>query len=283
MKKNAKSKKSVGETKCTVGGADVESCILGHIPIVDQDTSKNKVTVSATVLTAHDALRALDTNQVEVVRRYIEQNLGNAASMPVPIGPVVTSIPMKHLDTVSVDENICCWWCCHRFEGTPVYLPHWVTDGVFNVTGHFCSFACVLSYNHSQRDEHAYQRENMLVLMYRCHGRYDLLIPAPPRESLRMFGGWLTIDEFRMSQNLVRLIHPPIQSLKYTIETENIRMQSSSAGSSYPLSKTYVPLSGDHVNRAKEALKLKRNAPKKTHYVSMEETLGLVKRKMSDV
>lgn len=272
-------KKTVEKISNTIDTVE-QSCILGHIPIVESLAEREReVHGLQQSITANEALEALEANKKDVVKRFIRQQL-DETPREYQGTPLITSIPMKHLDGLCVDDDVVCWWCCHPFTTSPVYIPHWVDDGVFGVTGHFCSFPCALSYNHSQRDEHAYHRENMLVLMYRCHGRYDVLIPAPPRESLKIFGGWLTVDDFRSTNTIVRLIKPPIQSLRYMIETDDVRTNVST-GSSYPVPKAYVPLSGDHVNRAKESLRLKRNAPKKTQYVSMEETLGLVKRKVN--
>jgi hypothetical protein len=102
--------------------------------------------------------------------------------------------------------NICCWWCCHRFDVTPRVFPTKYKNGVFYYTGNFCSWACVRAYTLKDKSICNRYKQNLLCMfllrLYSpCNDTGERFSPdtgiAPPRQSLKMFGGDLTITEFR--------------------------------------------------------------------------------------
>lgn len=99
---------------------------------------------------------------------------------------------------VARSTDTLCWWCAHRFEGVPRFIPtHF--DPIrkrFKVTGNFCSWGCARAM--LSRDV-AYSgcMENLYNLVSTIHGRRYDIRPAPPREALKVFGGTMTIEEFR--------------------------------------------------------------------------------------
>lgn len=110
----------------------------------------------------------------------------------------------------------CCWWCCHPFETTPFFLPHYycARKQIYYVYGNICSANCGKSYilhNHSAILSRILSWFSML-----CKKVYKIPIserirPAGPRESLKMFGGPFTIEEFRekFTTSIIKLIDPP--------------------------------------------------------------------------
>ena len=155
--------------------------------------------------------------------------------------------------------NIHCWWCCHSFTNTPCSLPYQYKKNKFHVKGIFCSFNCAASYNFSCHDNDIYERYSLLHLMYKklYYRKFIKINLAPPRESLKMFGGYLDIEEFRNycleSERLFNLIDPPLISIIPKIE-ETIN------------SKNNGGLIGPNVNenilqKTHDSLKLKRNKP----------------------
>jgi hypothetical protein len=126
--------------------------------------------------------------------------------------------------------DLYCWWCCHQFDTVPIGLPidyrSVVLRGnqtVFKVKGNFCSTACVLSwYNNSKYIKDA-KIFTLIKFMNKklTGGNSSNLIPAPPRETLRIFGGDLTINEFREKSNngtLYKMINYPMIVIKEFIE-----------------------------------------------------------------
>ena len=46
-------------------------------------------------------------------------------------------------NNIKPNKNLSCWWCSHKFNNHPVYLPENKLNNSFNVYGYFCSFNCV--------------------------------------------------------------------------------------------------------------------------------------------
>ena len=109
-----------------------------------------------------------------------------------------------------------CMNCCHTFKGPPVGLPvHYDerTD-MFRLWGNYCSFNCCKRYiMDTRRSDTSHLIDNMALLCIKVHRQnvrlraapkhYKGIITAPPKTALEMFGGGLTIEEFR--KNSVRI------------------------------------------------------------------------------
>ncbi len=123
--------------------------------------------------------------------------------------------------------NIHCWWCAHQFEGPPCCLPEYMRRDKFYVSGCFCTFNCAASYNFSRNDNSVWERYTLLNLMYKK--LYNLpfvkIAMAPPREALKIFGGYMSIEEFRdhciKQDRAFQVVKPPLISIIPKIE-ENL-------------------------------------------------------------
>jgi hypothetical protein len=98
--------------------------------------------------------------------------------------------------------DIHCWWCCHKFDTCPCTMPtkYDPLRKRFNFMGIFCSWNCVKANNFDMNDHLKYQRSELITLLIQqLYGitKAINIKPAPPRQCLKMFGGYLTIDEFR--------------------------------------------------------------------------------------
>lgn len=89
-----------------------------------------------------------------------------------------------------------CWWCCHKFNSVPIGLPVYYNkvQNKYRVYGVFCSFPCVTAYDISKNSTYKYLILDLYILLT---GEKRKLLPAPPKEVLKMFGGKLSIEEFR--------------------------------------------------------------------------------------
>lgn len=167
-----------------------------------------------------------------------------------------------------------CYWCCHSFTGTPVGLPVKLIGDRFHVTGCFCSLECAAAYNFASRDSiddclHRYSLINAL------HARMGLGIgnvvrPAPNRLALSMFGGHMSIDEFRSfsdSNKHIIVNTPPMLTVSQQIEEVN----SCEMRSEYK----YVPLDNDRVQRFQEKIRLKRSKPVANLRNTLDNTMNL--------
>ena len=119
--------------------------------------------------------------------------------------------------------DIACWWCTCNFNTPPCFIPEKVVDNTYYVFGCFCSFNCAASYNVSIDDYKVWDRYSLIKKLYNTiyENNKDILV-APPRESLKKFGGPLSIEEFRRNHEVVkkkyRMIMPPMVSIVPFIE-----------------------------------------------------------------
>ena len=92
------------------------------------------------------------------------------------------------------------------------------------------------------------------------YNKYIDKIPlAPPRETLKLFGGYYTIEEFRKNllknDKIYKIVIPPMISLVPKIEENTINYEFINN------SKHYIPLDDKLVDDAQESLRLKRSKP----------------------
>jgi len=129
-------------------------------------------------------------------------------------------------ETNNVDEskdkgNIVCWHCCHGFEGKGFRLPRSYdpSEKVYHVYGCFCSANCCKAYilEHATFDR-GYQMNVFVRMLREVYGISSGIIEAPPRISLKMFGGPFDIETFRKQKNICYIVHPPFVSYCMLIE-----------------------------------------------------------------
>lgn len=156
--------------------------------------------------------------------------------------------------------NTHCWWCCHQFTWMPCSLPEYYKKDKFYVSGCYCSFNCTASYNFSKNDDDVWERYSLLNLMYKklYNQKLTKINLAPPRETLKMFGGYLSIEEFRenslKNDKTFVVIKPPLISIIPKIE-ENI----SNSGKNFK--NNIIQVNENILNKTQNNLKLKRNKP----------------------
>jgi hypothetical protein len=104
--------------------------------------------------------------------------------------------------------DIHCWWCCHQFDCAPCTLPTKYDQlrKRFTFVGVFCSWNCTKSYNFDRNDHLKYERSQLITLLVQQMYGITAAITikqAPSRQCLKMFGGYMTIDEFRDKNSIV--------------------------------------------------------------------------------
>ena len=158
--------------------------------------------------------------------------------------------------------NVRCWWCTLPFDNTPCGLPHNYINNVFHVSGCFCSFNCALSYgiNYPKKFTNLWDKISLLHLLYKkIHNNYKIIFPAPPKEILTIYGGSLSIEEYKKSNKsgdrIFNVLVPPIVSIIPFAEDMPNRYN--------PIEKKekYIPVNENKLNKANQILKLKRNKP----------------------
>jgi len=127
-----------------------------------------------------------------------------------------------------------CHWCCHTFTTKPVGVPMQYHRGKFWIRGHYCGYGCAVAsilYDRSKWNYQPNESYALLHLLYRkTHGNSTpisfFLKPALAKETLQLFGGPLTIEEFRKAtheqDSLIECFTPPFVSLVSTVEEISI-------------------------------------------------------------
>ncbi len=153
------------------------------------------------------------------------------------------------------NTSIACYWCCHNFINSPFGIPVSYDKNEFKVFGCFCSLECATAYNFKSNDsvDEVWERYNLINLLSRKMGKNTIVKPSPDRLSLKMFGGFLDIDDFRKYTETNKIIHlnfPPMTSLTQQIEEVN----------EFELNPNikFIPLDNERINRCREKMSVKQ-------------------------
>jgi hypothetical protein len=168
--------------------------------------------------------------------------------------------------------TICCYWCCHKFETAPFGIPVKYVDAKFHVYGCFCSLECAAAYNFSSKEsvDEVWERHNLLSLLSKTIGNKEILKSAPNRLALYMFGGHLSIEEFRnfcWTSKIININFPPMMTMTQQIEEIN----ESDLNKEYK----YIPIDTDRINKYKDKIKLKRTKPLTTFENTLDHAMNL--------
>lgn len=88
-----------------------------------------------------------------------------------------------------------CWWCCYPFEWESLHFPYSFTANTFYTTGHFCSWSCMKAYGINRGKFEAC--DYITLMRKRMEGIITPIKKAPNKYCLELFGGNVTIDEYR--------------------------------------------------------------------------------------
>lgn len=125
--------------------------------------------------------------------------------------------------------SVACFWCCHALTSQRIGMPTLYSPyhGTFTVFGTFCSLECTAAYNFAtnQGSDRVWEIHSWINLLARKMGMPTPVRPAPSRFLLKMFGGPMVIDDFRlahkgMARTFVMNI-PPLVALNPQVETIN--------------------------------------------------------------
>jgi hypothetical protein len=169
--------------------------------------------------------------------------------------------------------EIACFWCAHQFEGRPCVIPEREVNMVYNVYGNFCSPGCAISYLLMENlDPHVrWERMALLHRIYDSNGT-GRIFPAPARESLKLFGGPMSIETFRaiMAEKKVRVdLHmPPMVSILGSIDTKPIDFFDTN------LKQGVVAAALPH-RSVEEGLRLKRSKPLKERESTLDTVMNI--------
>ena len=178
-------------------------------------------------------------------------------------------------ETMSLPESTsaCCFWCSGQFEGRPVVIPTQEEYGVYTVYGNFCTISCGLAYLLNEHIDPQVRWERQ-ALLHRMYKQVENVQPAPPRESLKFFGGCLSHSQFReiIGKKQIRIDAnlPPIISILSVLDTKPIDFYETSLRNT---SATGIDV--DVAKRIEPGLRLKRSKPLKDKESTLDAVMNL--------
>ena len=158
-----------------------------------------------------------------------------------------------------------CWWCCHPFESESLQLPYGYDDRRkrFSTLGNFCSWSCMKSY---ALDTYGLTKGsiicgNISLMRKRMYNKLSSVKKAPNRYTLNVFGGTMTIEEFRENVDIDGV---PVTK----IESEPVRENT------VPFISNVKKM--NEIKNVDDGLVLKREKPLQRNQNSLEAALGIV-------
>lgn len=197
------------------------------------------------------------------------------------------SLPMQYSEKLMIrfqDANreqrlpestdVACFWDCHTFKGTPFVIPVAIEEDIWRVYGNFCCPECAAAYLFTERLDANVQWERYALLNRLYSDSETSVRLAPPRATLRLFGGSLDVSEFRMlsSEKRMRIdvMTPPMISIIQVMDTKPIDFYDAS------MKNTFIPWEMDRMNRpGAQGLRLRRTKPIAEKESTLEYCMGI--------
>jgi hypothetical protein len=178
--------------------------------IVDENDNVKKITESMVIKLKHTI------EEEDVIKPFDNENNINEC--------------MEEENTNNVGEV--CWNCCHKFNNIVYGVPLKYINNIFYVYGDFCSLECCCRYSleNFNKSHEIISLINLFNNKLRDDGSVENIEIAPNKLLLKMFGGSLTIDEYRSNfknNNIHDIKIPPILPISHSIDTYEINTQSS--------------------------------------------------------
>jgi len=208
---------------------------------IKKTTKKNIIDSMIRTTESDDIIIQLPLSQSKI-NTIINNNDNQDIKILVPTPYESNSYFMNDAENISQDTNIeyqktysnnnnnsHCFWCCHSIDNVVYSMPYnydTINDSYF-VFGSFCSLQCANAYNfsvHGSSDK-VWEINSWIQMLGKRYGFTNTIRPAPSKYLLKMFGGNLTIDEFReahiKSDKTYVLNIPPMISINSSSEILN--------------------------------------------------------------
>lgn len=197
------------------------------------------------------------------------------------------SLPMHHSEKVMIrfqDANreqklpdstdVACFWDCAPFKGTPCVIPVSISEDIWRVYGNFCCPECAAAYLFNERLDANVQWERYALLNRLYSDNETTVRIAPPRTSLRTFGGALDVSEFRTitaeKRMRIDVMTPPMISIIQVMDTKPIDFYDAS------MKNNFIPWEMDRMNRpGAQGLRLRRTKPIAEKEATLEFCMGI--------
>lgn len=226
----------------------LDTPIIAHLPIMYSDIIND---TNNDIFIKNDMTNN-EFTEIEKLKKHIDELTLKLTKYEKNIKPVI----------MQCSNNSKCWWCKYAFNTHSVEMPESYYNGVFNCTGIFCSWECMMAYSIDINDDNIQKRCSLINMMYwKTYNTYKVIKPAPSWKILIDFGGTISIDEYRASLTIndmdYNYIKPPMISRISYIEK--------------------IPIKSDIDVVKMNELILKRTKPLKSSKYPLESIMGLKK------
>ena len=116
-----------------------------------------------------------------------------------------------------------CWNCSHNFFDRIHGIPINYNSGVFHTVGDFCSIECMSRYAVDNMNDDIYNILPLINLYNNKINNNNKVKLAPNRLLLDIFGGNMTIEEYRKNNILYDLKLPIIIPINYNVNKYNLK------------------------------------------------------------
>lgn len=118
---------------------------------------------------------------------------------------------LYNINDITKNTSELCWNCCHKFNGIITGMPYKCVNNIFYTIGDFCSLECAARYAYDNHKENIHEIMNIINMYKNIKYNDDSKVKlALPRLTLSMFGGNLSIEEYRKDINDIYNINIPI-------------------------------------------------------------------------
>ena len=259
-----------------------QNILDGSLALDKSITATTAITATAITATAITAITAITSANSAIGTVATVSN----TSSTITSGATIDHVPdyykkatllvqfqtSEEIRTIPDRVDTACFWCCHSFEWKPVVLPVRDQGEYIQVQGNFCCPECAMSYLFDAKQD-SYTRWEQLSLLNRIYSTGESIRPAPPKQILKLFGGPMSISEYRglIRNGKLRVdIHlPPMVSLLATMDTKPIDFYDVS------LTKNVMETVKERLAKAEEVLKLKRTKPLKAWESTLDACINL--------
>ena len=108
-------------------------------------------------------------------------------------------------------KNKVCWNCCHKFHNIVLGLPINYNNDIFHTIGEFCSIECISRYALDNYNDDIYEIFPLINLYNNVmNNSVNKIRIAPNKLVLNIFGGDMTIDDYRNNNSEIYDIKLPI-------------------------------------------------------------------------
>jgi hypothetical protein len=180
----------------------------------------------------------------------------------------------SELKEIPSSTTVACFWDCHPFHGKPCVMPIRDHGDHIEVDGNYCSPECMVAHLFDMPiDMHArWERMSLIHRIYSIDYGTNI-VPASNRNVLTLFGGLLSIEQYRalLQSHKVRIdVHyPPMISILATMDTKPIDFYDTY------MNKNSLDTNKERLQKAEEQLKLRRSKPLKAFESTLDAYINL--------